>query len=186
MGVGVSLPAVWIVGPARKAWRAMSPRPEFLPPQQRAGVHDTPTLSYWHVPISLKRPLLGKKKFERCTIWLIRLWGENAPGEGIALRWQSRDGPSVSRETLVYGETIPVPIARRDEAETNPAVITNENYLNSRGKDIKWPLTTGRYEFWLEVRAGHKRWRSPHRYVLKVPPDSVSNGHFTLAILYRD
>ncbi len=168
-----------------KGWETMRPHPKFLAPYQGAGAEEA-NISWWHVPVTLS--LYGS--IEGAQIWLVRLWGDNPPGDGIALRWQSRDrAEGVSRETLRKGERLNVPIAIRDETWTRGdgdsprAFITNENYLK-RDSPHRWPLYAGVYEFWLEVRRGDSVWRSPYRYVLRIPQPGQSNGHFTLSINY--
>ncbi len=172
----LSLRLSWI----RRIWRRMRPNPEFLCPYQNAGIQD-PNLAWWHVPVTIR----NWGKIKDSTICLIRLPGEDSPGDGIALRWQSRDHANgVSRATLRKGERLAVPIVFRLEGGDGSAIITNENWLMHR--ETKWKLEPRGmpYEFWLEVRRGNSRWRSPYRYAIGVPPPEVSNGHFTLSINY--
>ena len=167
----------------RLGYRCMSPNIEFGPPVHRSPP-DSSGISWWHIPATVSRSRYLRRLEEAdCQIWLIRHWtdqGDAPPGEGIALKWKSRDGDPTSRATLRNGETVLVPVALRREGSDGYAVLTNDNWFREDSTKSKRQLGPGTYEFDLEVRRGHVKWLSRHRYVLKVPEPAISNGQFIL------
>ena len=187
------LEAIPFIGRAVKwVWGRMMPAPEFLGVTQGIDFRNQPHQSWLHISVRLcGRP--WAKKIEGCRVFVIRRWGENPPGDGIHMRWRTGQSASGEEEiTLRVGTTYSVPVVWRDGDGT--AFITNGGWMLSQGRDRKWPLPPGRtppvnhplgrYEFWLEIRASGHKWRSPHMYVIGVPPSGIGNGFFTVSAEY--
>ncbi len=163
----------------------MSPQPEFFAPRQATGDQLTPRESWWHVPVTFRRPLfIGRAEIPRCTI-TARVFSWDVGGEPLAersMRWQSKDNRNgVSEKTLESGRIEYIPIAFRDE-DNEKALLTDQHALVDRvGQTI---LSPGTYRIEVEIQSGAKKWVneeiSKRKFILRVPPNGVSNGHFLL------
>ena len=114
----------------RGAWE---PGVRFGSPRQEATESH---LSWWHVPITLRRRFYQFATIKRCVIELQppELPEARLP---IAMRWRSRDAwNGISEVELQAGRTDVVPLAIRDERTPDGhAVSTNETFLNrAQGK----------------------------------------------------
>jgi hypothetical protein len=165
-----------------RTFGVLPPQVEFRQPVQQQGLVKDPRSSLWLIPVTIKPGWFFRRRhIERCTAWVMPDTG----GTGISMRWQSRDRKDgESQIVLERGVVRLIPVAVRAETE-GFAVITNENYLLHR--EAKWLIQPGsHFVFELQLRSGDRRWTSPHRYMLRVPPADVSNGHFILSQLYPD
>lgn len=171
-------------------WRPLRAELDFADPKQGATL-DTPNLSWWHIPISIRDAgIFHKRHILRAEVWATRFLGKSRVGEGIALRWRTRDGPKYQL-TLEWGEIYQVPFVWRDE-KTGGIVITNDDAFQNH---LKWRLgKTGFYkwdqiihgpdevkdlEWRIEVRRpAAKPWVSDCSYLISMPNPSDLNDLF--------
>lgn len=169
---------------------ASAPYPVFGSPRQEAT---EPFRSWWHVPITVSEST-GQNKIDNATIEL-RWDGHSGPA--TLLQWREAGIPAGIRErTLLEGRNALVPIVLRDEGanvvhgafnvpaqQRLGARITGTAYLADGAN--KFPMPPGRRLFRLVVRSGKDDWQSPHRYVMTIPPEDESNGHFNLQVWHE-
>jgi hypothetical protein len=172
---------------AKPAWRwtlrAMRPQVIFGCPQQPLDARSNSRISWWHVPVMLKKAqLIRTNVVRRASVRLVSPDG----GSGISLRWYSRDHRphGVSVLDLDTGRIYLVPVVIRDEDGDGRAFITNEDWMLEKSDKHKWPLTYGRHDFWLQVWSGEHHWRSDYLYRITVPRSDISNGPFTMEVHY--
>ncbi len=166
------------------------PFPVFGSPRQEAG---EPYRSWWHIPITVSESS-GQNRIENATVEL--RW-DGHPGPATLLQWRQHGARRGVREvTLLEGRNALVPVVLRDEGagevrgalaaavgERLGARITGTSYL-ADGVN-KFPLPAGKNLFRLAVRSGKKEWQSPHRYLMTVPPEAESNGHFNIQVWHE-
>ena len=183
----------WLMG------RVM-PKPVFMRNIQESDWDGDANISQWRASFGFRRGwFFCKDRIENCRLYLIRKdWGPPGEPEGIWLKWIENGNPVDSiKITLSAEKTYESTIVVRDTREGS-AYIANERFISTDGREKKWELQPGRppgindpigrYTFWLEIRAGTKRWRSEHYYVVTVPPAGENNDGFTLKTLrqYED
>ena len=170
----------------KKAGRVIAPYPEFLPAIQTASHQLQPGESWWHVPVTVKRPsFVVSGVIPRCSVAVKISDGDNILAER-SMRWLTTDdGGSAEKIDLECGRIENVPIAHRIE-ELAPnfggaAMLTDVHALVYKaGKSM---ITPGRYDVCIEIQSGARKWTEAVcgiRYVLIVPPSGVSNGQFLL------
>lgn len=171
----------FVLGFLRAGYRVMPPRIDFRDPKQAASECH---LSWWHIRVSLKKSMYLRKQIIEGASIRCRITSENGAVDDIRdLRWRSRDkreGESLT--TLQYGDAQFVPVALRDE-RTGRTRLTDDCFL-IHGKNIL-DLTPQIYTIEFIVKFEGKDWPSP-TYILNVPPENVSNGHFILDKIYSD
>jgi hypothetical protein len=182
-----ALPAVWKAG---RDW--LMPKPLFLRECEAAGWAVDPAATQLVVSIGIEAGWLwGQDMIPNARLYFIRKdFGPPGEPEGIWLKWIA-DGTVVHplETNMLAGKDYKAVVAVR-HPEEGIAYIANETFIESGGRERKWPLPPGRgpmiadpdgrYTFWLEVRSGKKRWRSEHFYALWVPPAGVRGERFTL------
>ena len=153
------------------------------------------TISWWHVPVIVKRPsFFRRNEIPQCTVHLL-LYSNGDIQTTFDLRWQSRDYAQGTSEVLLqYGRPLLVPVVWRDErrfgaenkdSDPNAYITDQEKLMN--WQENHYPLTPrdNQYRMKLVVRSGHRKWVSPHYYALRVPEKGVSNGQFIFEIVAK-
>ena len=178
----------------RLVWRPMSPVLDFGQPRQDTP-RESPKKSWYSVPISIRDAgVLHKTNLPRAQVWAVRYLRNTQVGEGIKLRWNTRDGPMYEM-SLELGRIYPVPLAVRDESNGLIVIMSDDVYQEK----LKWRLTPDGFFRWDELIHGpqevnniewkievHKPakmpWVSPHSYVVSVPSIDASNDTFRVTV----
>lgn len=158
------------------------PSPLFGSPVQRAKERH---LSWWHVPVHIRAPLVGRSSIDRCNVHM-RMHRDDPYGDRlIDLRWQSKDKKEGDSETdLRPGIVKLVPVAWREEGSDRNAYITDQQFLMAGQRGLPLEPLEGKHKFKLIVQAGEKSWEAPHFYIIRVH-DMESNGHFVVEQEYE-
>jgi hypothetical protein len=177
----------------RWARNKVIPTPKFLTGTRKSQWLSRPDSCQWQISFTLQKGLSWTKRIERCRLYLIRRdFGPlDSEPEGIWLKWVV-DGEPVDPMaiTMEVGRSYGTIVVVRDWRE-GTAYIANEAFIESKGTQKKWPLpptrdskfideNKGRYTFWLEIRSGRKRWRSPHFYAAVIPAAGEHNDRVRL------
>jgi len=178
----------------RFVWRPLRPVLDFGTPRQSV-LRDTPTTSWWDVPVSIvDAGVLHQKHLAPAEVWAVRYLGDAQVGEGITLRWRTRDGEKYMMP-LHLGETLPVPLALRDQSR-GEIIIANDDPFRDK---YKWRLTREGFFRWDELihdrdeirniewrievrRPAKKPWTSRHSYIISVPEGGATNDTFTVSM----
>lgn len=139
------------------------------------------SLSWWHVKIRL-RPNSSVKLLEGCRAYV----KSDFLQPQRRMRWRSDNAYGAGEVTLRLGnEPEIVPIAIRSEsavlinaAQLPPYVasLTDEGFLVH--KNISALAAGQRHPLTVEIQSSDKRWKKD--FLLDVPPQNASNGHFIL------
>lgn len=153
-------------GPGSKKYR-----PQFGLPQPSSASKE---YVEWGIPVVVKTDM------ENCEV---SFFNDEMPsiGHGIPLRWKTRDGDRAMlnmAKDVLYTVAI---IARKEPPSKDlegGAAICDDNYYKGSGPYRMIPAGKSG-EFWIEVRSGLRRWRSP-KYMARIPILGLSNGSLTV------
>ena len=185
MDATVAVPIGWL---AFLGLKLMPPSIHFCSPVQRSKSESE---SFWHVPIRVFPKLfgwVGPRTITGCDVYL-DLYRGGACTEKIRLGWGDAPfGAFSPRENVSGGYVWLVPVAWRSEiGDDRKGYFTDTRFIVDRQSSNRFhPIVNNRSKhlFKLRMKNGAFMKESPHFYQVRCPA-SVSNGHFTVEIVYE-
>ena len=170
----------------RVAMKLLPPIISFGAPVQRGRESDE-SLSFWHIPISIKPRIfgaIGPAKLGPCEILLERIDAEGRVSDTIKLAWGDNKFSESFRDEIVLqaGKARLVPVVARREGEDAAQIADVRYFQNERPKPLQSDREKHKVRFCVCVLG--KKYRDKKLYLIRVPRGQ-GNNQFSLEIEYE-